>query len=298
MNGITEVMGRLPVLFGKALYLTMLFPLVLLSRLPYSLLLGTVGRCCYFLTYSFARYRYHVVLQNLSRSFPEKPYAEIHALAKDFYRHFSCLVVEMIKSFSISKRELAGRVRIVNADLLEHYQREAKPMVALLGHYGNWESLSILPSKLPFPVNALYKPLSNKSVGRFIMYIRSRFGMQLIPAEKAVRQLIKAKDDASLNLFIADQFPGRNRGLPMELLNQPTALFDGAEKLAKAINAVVFYVELERNEGAGWDVHFSLITDKPTETAKGEITRSFGERLQETIRKKPAYWLWSHRRWK
>jgi len=297
-NGTTEARGRLPILLEKALYLITLFPLILLSRLPHPVLLATVGRCCYFLTYSFARYRYHVVLQNLSRSFPEKPYAEIHALAKDFYRHFSCLVVEIIKSFSVSRRELAGRVRIVDADLLEQYQCKARPMVALLGHYGNWESLSILPSKLSIPVKALYKPLSNKSVGRFVMYIRSRFGMQLIPAEKAVRQLMKAKDDASLNLFIADQFPGRNRGLPMELLNQPTALFDGAEKLAKAIDAVVFYIELERNGEAGWDVHFSLITDKPNETAKGEITRCFGERLQETIRKEPAYWLWSHRRWK
>ncbi len=297
-NGPIEVMGRLPVLLGKALHLALLFPLVLLSRLPDPLLRATIGRCCYFLTYSFARYRYHVVLQNLSRSFPEKPYSEIHALAKDFYWHFSSLVVEIIKSLSISRRKLAERIHIVDAGLLEYYQREAKPMVAMLGHYGNWESLSILPSKLPIPVNALYKPLSNKSVGRFVTRIRSRFGMQLIPAEKAVRQLMKAKDHASLNLFIADQFPGRNRGHHMELLNQQTALFNGAEKLAKAIDAVVFYVELEKNADNGWNVHFSLITDRPKETAEGQITESFGERLQQTIRKQPAYWLWSHRRWK
>ncbi len=297
-NGPTETIGKLPAFLGNVLYIAILFPLMLLSRLPHQLLRATVGRCCYFVTYSFVRYRYHVVLQNLSRSFPEKSYAEIHALARDFYRHFACLVVEMIKSFSISRRELADHIRVVDRDLLERYQREARPMVALLGHYGNWESLSILPSKLPMPVNALYKPLSNRSVGRVVSHIRSRFGMRLIPAGKAVRQLLREKDDASLNLFIADQFPGRNKGHHMELLGQPTDLFDGAEKLARAIDAVVFYVELKRNENAGWDVHFSLITDKPNEMTKGHITRSFGERLQETIRKEPAYWLWTHRRWK
>ena len=275
-----------------------LFPLVLLSRLPYQLLLATVGRCCYFLTYSIARYRYHVVLQNLARAFPEKPYAEIHALARKFYWCFSCFIVEMFKSISISHRELASQVHVVNVDLVDRYRREGRPMVALLGHYGNWESLSILPRKLPVQVNALYKPLSNKWLCYLVRRIRSRFGMRLIPAQTALRQLMKAGDPATLSLFIADQFPGKHNGYRMELLNQSTALFDGAEKLAKAIDAVVFYVELERDTGSGWNVHFSLITEHAKETTQGEITHSFGALLEQTIRKAPAYWLWSHRRWK
>lgn len=298
MNGRTRIRERWPAVWERAICGVMLFPVFLLSRLPQPLLSATIGRCCYFFIYSFARYRYQVVVQNLSRSFPEKPYGEIYLLAKDFYRYFSGFVVEMIKSLSISRRELAGRIHIVNVDVLHRYQNEARPMVALLGHYGNWESLNILPSKLQMPVNALYKPLSNPSLGRIVMRIRTRFGMQLIPAGRAVRQLMGAKRGASLNLFIADQFPGRAKGHRMELLHQPTTLFDGAEKLAKAIDAVVLYVELEKNSDNGWNVHFSVITDRPNEMAEGQITESFGRRLQQTIRKQPAYWLWSHKRWK
>ena len=279
-------------------YLAARFPIALLSLLPYQLLQITVGRCCYFLAYTVTRYRYHVVLQNLSRSFPEKPYREIHKLAKDFYWHFSCLVVDVIKSISISRRELAGRIRITNTDLLAHYHSQGRPMVALLGHYGNWEGLSLLPSILPFQVNALYKPLSNRLLCRMVRRIRSRFGMQLIPAAQAVRRLMKTKDDVALNLFIADQFPGLDKGCRVMFLNQSTSLFDGAEKLAKVIDAVVFYVELEGGPEHGWNVQFSLITDNAKETIQGEITRSFSERLQQTIKKAPAYWLWSHRRWK
>ncbi|WP_257666243.1 lysophospholipid acyltransferase family protein [Parapedobacter tibetensis] len=285
-------------LLKATFYTAMQIPITLLSLLPYALLRATIGRCCYFLAYSIMRYRYHVVLQNLSRSFPDKPYSEIHALAKGFYWHFSCLVVEVIKSISISKRQLAAKIRITNMDLINQYQAEGRPMVALLGHYGNWESLNILPSKLPFPVNALYKPLSNTMLCGIVRRIRSRFGMQLIPAGKALRQLVKAKNDVSLNLFIADQFPGSNKGCQLEFLNQTTSMFDGAEKLAKAINAVVFYIELERKPDDGWDVYFSLITDKAKDTVEGEITQCFGELLQQTVNKNPTYWLWSHRRWK
>ena len=34
------------------------------------------------------------------------------------------------------------------------------------------------------------------------------------------------------------------------------------------------------------------------ETREGEITEMFAHRLEQTIRKEPAYWLWSHKRWK
>lgn len=283
---------------NRVAYLAARFPIALLSLLPYQVLQVTVGRCCYFLAYTVTRYRYHVVLQNLSRSFPEKPYGEIHKLAKDFYRHFSCLVVDIIKSISISRRELAGRIRITNPDLLAHYHTQGRHMVALLGHYGNWEGLNILPSVLPFQVNALYKPLSNRLVCDMVRRVRSRFGMQLIPAGKAMRRLMKTKDEVALNLFIADQFPGQDKGCSVEFLNQPTSLFDGAEKLAKALDAVVFYVELEAGAENGWNVQFSLITENAKQTRQGEITRSFSERLQQTIKNAPAYWLWSHRRWK
>lgn len=282
----------------RAAYFAARFPVFLISLLPYSLLQLTVGRCCYFLAYSITRYRYHVILQNLSRSFPDKAYSEIHELAKDFYRHLSILVVDLIKSMSISRRQLASRTHIANIDLPVHYHSQGKPMVALLGHYGNWESLNILPSILPFRVNALYKPLSNVFLCRLIRGIRSRFGMQLIPARKAARQLVKAKDEVSLNLFIADQFPGLNNGCRVNFLNQPTTVFDGAEKLAKAIDAVVFYIELERTRNNGWNVHFSLITDNAKNTLPGQITQSFAGHLQQTIMNAPAYWLWSHRRWK
>lgn len=40
------------------------------------------------------------------------------------------------------------------------------------------------------------------------------------------------------------------------------------------------------------------MTETPKETREGEITEMFAHRLEQTIRKEPAYWLWSHKRWK
>ena len=47
-----------------------------------------------------------------------------------------------------------------------------------------------------------------------------------------------------------------------------------------------------------YSVKFELITETPQELEKGEIMNLYGEKLETTIRTKPEYWLWSHRRWK
>lgn len=40
------------------------------------------------------------------------------------------------------------------------------------------------------------------------------------------------------------------------------------------------------------------MTETPKQTAEGEITELFVRRLEQTIRRAPAYWFWSHKRWK
>ena len=41
-----------------------------------------------------------------------------------------------------------------------------------------------------------------------------------------------------------------------------------------------------------------LTSSNAAETADMEITNKHVELLEETIRRNPQYWLWSHRRWK
>lgn len=280
------------------LYRISLFLIYLLGMLPMHLLAGSMGNLFYFVAYQLTKYRYNVVLQNLSRSFPHKRYGEIDEDAKGFYRRFSLLLVELIKLFSIRRDRLSNLVYVENPELLLTYHAEHRNMVGLLGHYGNWECLNVLAYKFPFPVNALYKPLRNPLMDKIVRKVRTRFGMHLIPAHEAVRYLLNSSGESQLTLFIADQFPGRENGEQVQFLNQSTRMFDGAEKLAKRTDAVVFYVELKRRNNYGWSVHFSLITDVINTWQKGEVTQHFNTRLQQTIEKDPSYWLWSHKRWK
>jgi KDO2-lipid IV(A) lauroyltransferase len=47
-----------------------------------------------------------------------------------------------------------------------------------------------------------------------------------------------------------------------------------------------------------YEVDCISLCDKPTETAEFEITNLHTRFLEQMIKEDPAYWLWSHRRWK
>ncbi|QNK61580.1 lysophospholipid acyltransferase family protein [Pedobacter sp. PAMC26386] len=284
--------------FFNQLYHLVFFPIYLLSLLPYAVTNLTLGRMLYFISYTVFRYRYSVVLQNLSRSLPAKSYAEIQQIAKEFYKHLVCMVIETVKLFSMSGDLLDKKVTLVNTELLLHYQQQNRNIIAVLGHYGNWEYLNILPAQLPFKINAIYKPLSNPMMNKLVHYVRTRFGMKLLPANQALRHLLKHKDQPQLSIFLADQFPGASEHAKFDFMHQSTNMFNGAEKLAIATNAVVVYLEMKRKPGNCWEIRFSLITESPKETSNQEITKCFADKLQQTIKIDPSYWLWSHRRWK
>lgn len=284
--------------FFNQLYYLIFFPIYLISLLPHAVAELTIGRFLYFISYRIFRYRYSVVLQNLSRSLPTKSYHEIQQIAKDFYKHLACMVVEIIQLFSVSSDSLHQKVKLVNTELLLHYHRQNRNIIAILGHYGNWEYLNILPEQLPFKVNAIYKPLSNPMMNRLVHHLRGRFGMQLLPANQALRYLLKQKNNPTLSIFLADQFPGVNEHEKFDFLHQSTNMFNGAEKLAIATNAVVVYLEMKKKPDNCWEIGFSLITASPKETCNQEITKSFAGKLQQTIKVNPSYWLWSHKRWK
>lgn len=273
-------------------------PIYLLGMLPYFMVNALIGRPLFFLSYAVFRYRYNVVLQNLSRALPLKSYGEVEVLAREFYRHLASMIVEIIRSFSMSSHQQLKQVKLVNAEIMDEYFSGQRNVIAVLGHYGNWECLNVLPLLLPFQVNAIYKPLSNSVMAKLVTRVRCRHGMHLIPAQQALRYLLKQTGKPQFSLFIADQFPGKYAECRVDFLSQPTLMFNGAEKLARATDAVVVYLDMIPQGRYCWTVSLSLITDTASTTTENSITHAFSNRLEQTITREPAYWLWSHRRWK
>ena len=257
----------------------------------------------YLLIYYVLKYRRGIVRQNLVSSFPEKTNSEIVNIEKQFYRWFADYFLESIKLLSISRKQLAKRLTIINADLIENDFKEGTHVAAILGHYCNWEWLSAVTIGLPQNrvVALVYKPIKNKIINHLFYCLRSSQRGVPVAKNDILRALVKYKKQQTMTLFgyIADQSPRwQNIHLWLPFLHHQTPVFTGSERIMRKMNNAVYYVEMSRPKRGYYTCTFRLITKEPNSLPENDITRRFFEMLEVSIKAQPHLYLWTHNRWK
>lgn len=255
----------------------------------------------YFVIYYIVKYRKKVVFQNLKNSFPTKSNKEIEAIAKEFYSHFCDLIIESLKYFSMSEKQLRRRYEIVNPQFFEPYAKQNKNIILTAGHYGNWEWLAVsLPFHCPkHLILGIYKPLKNKFFNKKMYISRSKTGLKLISPREVPAAFEKHKNILNASAFLTDQTPSN----PLQcywtnFLNQDTPVLFGTEKFAVRYNYPVIFGYITKIKRGYYKIEYKLVCENPSETKKYDITEKHTRMLEENIVNAPAYWLWSHRRWK
>lgn len=251
--------------------------------------------------YHIVRYRRDVVNENLANSFPEKPKRERDLIARKFYSHFCDMFLETLYFDRMSVEMGRKRVKYINPELPNSYQAQGRNIVCLMGHYNNWEwycSYALFTDHRFYPV---YKKLKSKSVDRFYYNLRSRFGA--IPIERAdtYKQLYNDHQQKVPNgaAFLFDQTPRVNELHHwVNFLNQDTPVVLGPEKVAQKLDSVVLFLNSKKVKRGYYEVEFQLITDHGKTSPKYGITDKCMVLLEDSIKKHPEFWLWSHKRWK
>jgi KDO2-lipid IV(A) lauroyltransferase len=111
--------------------------------------------------------------------------------------------------------------------------------------------------------------------------------------------MIAAKNEQFLYMLATDQTPHKDEiRYWLDFLHQPTPVFLGSEKIAKALDMPVVFFNCYRVKRGRYEMSLTLITETPKQTEDFEITHKQFAMLEEVINKRPYNWLWSHRRWK
>ena len=81
-------------------------------------------------------------------------------------------------------------------------------------------------------------------------------------------------------------------------LNQPTCMLTGAERYAIKYDYPVLHAAITREKRGQYKIEYLLVSEKPSAEKPFFITEESSRINEMLIRKDPAYWLWTHRRWK
>ncbi|MDU1906587.1 MAG: lysophospholipid acyltransferase family protein [Dysgonomonas sp.] len=273
--------------YGAGYFLTFSFSTMTIN------ILYRFSNLVFLLVYHVFRYRRGIVIQNLSRAFPEKKYAEIQYINKQFYRSFVNYSAEILKAYTAPASCMREKVTFTGIDIIDRYVSEGKNVIVSLGHCGNWEMLNTLSLELKSEVYAVYKPLRNKILNRLVLKLRSRFGIKPIASKSVARYMLSRKDQPAVYLFLADQCPQKVSGEKRySFLNQETSVYAGIEKLAVSTSSAVVYFHITQKSKGCYHVDCLPINDNVN------IAQEYLKLLEKNIKEAPSGWLWTHKRWK
>lgn len=279
----------------------LLYPLLyLISILPFRILY-VVSDVLYLLIYRIFGYRKKVVASNLNLVFPEKSPEEVKRIAKVFYHHLCDMILESIKSLTISESEMKKRYKFTNVEVVQGIENQNRSMILMCAHYGSWEWIFILQTYVKSRGNAVYKQLANKYFDRLVKRIRAKYNSYLITTKEIIPTLIKEKREGiiSINGFVSDQSPKLNKAFHWnQFMGVNVPVHTGAEMLAKKLDMAVVFFKVKKVKRGYYETTFETITLNPKEFEDYQITDIFLKLVEDQIHEAPEYYLWTHKRWK
>lgn len=280
------------------MYYVIYIPLYLLSLLPMWVLYG-LSDFLASLTWYVIGYRKKVVLDNLRIAFPEKTEPERKAIAKKFYHNFVDNFIETIKLLSASKKFITKRL-ILDENVFSDLYQSGRKCQLHLGHNFNWEIANVaMPYYTDYTFLVVYMPIKAKAMDRLFMHLRTRNSSVMLPATNMRNAIVPYRNKQYLLALVADQAPGDvSRAYWLNFFGRPTPFVRGPESGARAGNIPVVFTQLYKVKRGYYRAYLEIGADNPCELPEGELTRRYIAFLEKAIRKDPAMWLWSHRRWK
>lgn len=276
-----------------------------IALMPFWILYG-LADFLFVLVYYVVGYRVKVARKNVAESFPELSKKEQNRIVRKFYRHLADYFVETIKLLHISDKTMKKRMVFTNVEAIEKSLANGKSIAVFLGHYGNWEYIPSITlwadydkSKAVF--TQIYRRLNNDWFDRFFLKLRSRFHSVSFEKHSTLRGLLKMKHKGlqTITGFISDQHPtGGDYLHVINFLNHETTVITGSELLATRMGMDVLYFDIRKVKRGHYIADTKVISTDSKNEAQYAITDTYTTMLEESIKRQPELWLWTHKRWK
>jgi KDO2-lipid IV(A) lauroyltransferase len=279
----------------------LVYPIIwLISILPFRLLY-LFSDFLFLIVYYLIGYRKKVVLTNLKLAFPEKTEKELIKIRRKFYSHFVDVFMEMIKTFTISKKELDKHYKYTNIDLIKELKKDGKSVILISAHYANWEWIIGMNSFINYNAIAAFTKVSNKYFNNKIKKTREKFGVTLMPSSKVTTSMFKNYKNNTQSIYglLSDQSPRlKNNTYWSNFLNVNVPIHVGGEISAKKYNMNIVFLDTRKIKRGYYETTLSIITKNPQEHKDYELTEMYLRKVEAQIKAQPEYYFWTHKRFK
>jgi KDO2-lipid IV(A) lauroyltransferase len=257
---------------------------------------GWFGRTIFSRTHLSGRAR-----ANLAAAFPPMAEAEREAVMREMWDNLGRTVAEYAHLGELSIKGAHPRIELAG---LEHFERAAatgKGIIFVSAHFANWEVLPLAAAQHGVEGGAVYRPVNNPFVDRWLVRQRRANGPkeQIAKGAQGTRRIFTLLRAGKAIFMLVDQ--KTNEGVAAPFFGRDAMTTPAPASLALKLGAVIVPISNERLGGA----HFRMTVHPAIEfVPSGDhardvlaLTVKINEVIEACVRYRPSQWLWIHRRW-
>ncbi|WP_374548525.1 lysophospholipid acyltransferase family protein [Flavobacterium sp.] len=274
--------------------------LFLISILPFRLLYF-FSDFVYFLIYYIIGYRKKVVRANIALALPHLSEKERLIIEKKSYQHLCDMFLEMIKTMSISGKEIEERFVFSNLEIINELEKKDKSIALMCAHYASYEWVISMNERVSYQGFAIYKKVNNPYFDKLVKKIRSRFKAYLITTKetRSVIEQNESKGNHAIYGFASDQSPQvKPQTYWSKFMGIEVPVYIGAEVLSKKYDMNVVFLKVKKVKRGFYQADIELISDNVNSIPDYQITETFLRKVEKQIHEAPEFYLWTHKRWK
>ncbi len=225
---------------------------------------------------------------------PDASEAALRRAALGAFRTSAYNYIDMFRIPLVSPDELLKRTTVHHPERIQDAFRAGNGVIVCTVHFGNFDLLVQASQAYNIPVLALVEQLQPQALFDFVVGLRSRHGLRLVPvAPRALREVIRTLRAGGVLATTADR-DVTGSGLPTRFFDADANLPSGPVDLAVATGAALIPTFGVRLPGRRYEIFF----DEPLQLRRepGPDASAYNRRLliaaaERMIARHPEQWI-------
>ncbi len=247
--------------------------------------------------------RAKVASENLRAIYPEYSDRQIQDTVRQMWYHLVRMGCEIVLApRKIHDSNWRKYVYIRDKKWMTQHLIDYRPLVAVAGHYGNFEMGGYVIGLLGMPSYTVARPLDNPYINRFVNQFRELNGQFIFPKDGSAGQVQSVLAKGGILAFLGDQHAG-TKGCWIDFLGRPAACHKAVALFTLEGHApmMVSYCK-HRDQPLHFEIGCTGVMDPQGMPAEMRDVRSltqwYNDRMGAIIHDQPEQYWWLHRRWK
>jgi KDO2-lipid IV(A) lauroyltransferase len=268
----------------------------LVSKLPYRAAM-CIGRGLGRIAHFFSKREKHIADVNIRLCMPELSAAERKALVRKHFESLGCTLFETAYVWWARDEWVRKFIRIEGTEHLDAALKKGRGALLLSAHFTTLE-LGAKSLALVGPTSLMYLTPQNALIAEMSRRGRARKAVQAIAADQ-IRELLQNLKNNIVVWYAPDQRYTDKNSAVVPLFGQPAWSNIATSRLSKISKAPVLPYFPERLEdGSGYVMRiFPPFENYPSDDPIADTAR-FHALIEEHVRRCPAQYLWTYKRFK